>query len=42
MKNTYRTIYINSEYLFKEKKSKFYGYAFPCARNKKIKYYIES
>ena len=42
MKNTYRTIDIKSDYLLKEKKSKFYGYAFPVSSIKKIKFHIES
>jgi len=42
MKNTYRTIDIKSEYLLKEKQSKFYGYAFPVSDTEKIKYYIQS
>jgi uncharacterized YigZ family protein len=29
MANTYRTINVNSEYLLKEKQSKFFGYVFP-------------
>ena len=41
MKNTYRTIDIESEYLLKEKQSKFYGYAFPVSNTEKIKYYIK-
>ena len=31
MKKTYRTININSEYLLKEKQSKFFGFAFPVS-----------
>ena len=42
MKNTYRTIDIESEYLLKEKQSKFYGYAFPVSNTEKIKFYIQS
>ena len=42
MKNTYRTIDIKSEYLLKEKQSKFYGYAFPVSNTEKIKFYIQS
>ena len=42
MKNTYRTIDIKSEYLLKEKQSKFYGYAFPVSDTEKIKYCIQS
>tara|TARA_B100000768_G_scaffold71660_1_gene68668 strand:+ start:82 stop:675 length:594 start_codon:yes stop_codon:yes gene_type:complete len=42
MKNTYRTIGIKSDYLLKEKQSKFYGYAFPVSNTEKIKLYIES
>ena len=42
MKNTYRTIDIKSDYLLKEKQSKFYGYAFPVSDTEKIKFYIES
>ena len=42
MKNTYRTIDIESKYLLKEKQSKFYGYAFPVSDTEKIKYYIQS
>ena len=41
MKNTYRTINISSDYLLKEKKSKFYGYSFPVSDTKKIKSFIE-
>ena len=40
MKNTYRTIDIKSDYLLKEKQSKFYGYAFPVSDTKKIKSFI--
>ena len=40
MKNTYRTINISSDYLLKEKKSKFYGYSFPVSDTKKIKSFI--
>ena len=42
MKNTYRTINISSDYLLKEKQSKFYGYSFPVSDTEKIKFYIES
>jgi len=42
MKNTYQTIDIKSEYLLKEKQSKFYGYAFPVSNTEKIKFYIQS
>tara|TARA_B100001059_G_scaffold74587_1_gene72176 strand:+ start:74 stop:679 length:606 start_codon:yes stop_codon:yes gene_type:complete len=42
MKNTYRTIDIESEYLLKEKQSKFYGYAFPVSNTEKIKFHIQS
>ena len=42
MKNTYRTIDIESEYLLKEKQSKFYGYAFHVSNTEKIKFYIQS
>ena len=42
MKNTYRTIDIESDYLLKEKQSKFYGYAFPVSNTEKIKFYIQS
>ena len=42
MKNTYRTIDIESNYLLKEKQSKFYGYAFPVSNTDKIKFYIHS
>ena len=42
MKNTYRTIDIKSEYLLKEKQSKFYGYAFAVTDTEKIRYYIQS
>lgn len=41
MKNTYRTIERNSEYLFKEKQSKFFGYAFPVSEIQIIKIYID-
>jgi uncharacterized YigZ family protein len=40
MKNTYRTINISSDYLLKEKQSKFYGYSFPVSDTKKIKSFI--
>ena len=40
MKNTYRTINISSDYLLKEKKSKFYGYSFTVSDTKKIKSFI--
>ena len=40
MINTYRTININSDYLLKEKQSKFYGYSFPVSDTKKIKSFI--
>lgn len=40
MKNTYRTIKRNSEYLFKEKQSKFFGYAFPVSEIQIIKTHI--
>ena len=42
MKNTYRTIDIESDYLLKEKQSKFYGYAFPVSNSDKVKFYIKS
>ena len=42
MKNTYRTIDIESNYLLKEKQSKFYGYAFPVSNSDKVKFYIQS
>ena len=42
MKNTYRTINISSDYLLKEKQSKFYGYSFPVSDTEKIKFYIGS
>ena len=42
MKNTYRTIDIESDYLLKEKQSKFYGYAFPVSNSDKVKFYIQS
>lgn len=41
MKNTYRTISINSECLLKEKQSKFFGYAFPVSDAEVIKIRIE-
>ena len=40
MINTYRTINISSDYLLKEKQSKFYGYSFPVSDTKKIKSFI--
>ena len=40
MKNTNRTINISSDYLLKEKQSKFYGYSFPVSDTKKIKSFI--
>ena len=42
MKNTYRTIDINSECLLKEKQSKFYGYAFPISDIESVKSSIDS
>lgn len=42
MKNTYRTIDIESDYLLKEKQSKFYGYAFPVSNTEKIKFCIQT
>ncbi|KRO87611.1 MAG: YigZ family protein [Bacteroidetes bacterium] len=41
MKNTYRTINIKAEFLFKEKQSKFFGYAFPVSEHEDIKKQIE-
>ena len=40
MKNTYRTINTNSEYLFKEKQSRFLGFAFPVSKIQTIKTHI--
>ena len=37
MGNTYRTISTNSEYLLKEKQSKFFGYAFPISDIEEVK-----
>ena len=42
MKNTYRTIDVKSEYLLKEKQSKFYGYAFPISDIESVKSSIDS
>ncbi|MFQ3351573.1 MAG: putative YigZ family protein [Candidatus Marivariicella framensis] len=41
MKKTYRTININSESLFKEKQSKFFGFAFPVSEIQAIKKHID-
>ena len=41
MANTYRTINVNSEYLLKEKQSKFFGYAFPVSEIEEVKISIE-
>ena len=41
MKKTYRTININSEYLLKEKQSKFFGFAFPVSEIQAIKTHID-
>jgi len=41
MKKTYRTININSESLFKEKQSKFFGFAFPVSEIQAIKTHID-
>ena len=41
MKNTYRTINRNSEYLLKESQSKFFGYAFPVLNTEVIKNRID-
>ena len=41
-KDTYRTIaYASEEVLFKEKNSKFYGYAFPITTEEEVKEHIE-
>ena len=42
MKNTYRTFDVKSEYLLKEKQSKFYGYAFPIAGIESVKSSLDS
>ena len=42
MKNTYRTFDVKSEYLLKEKQSKFYGYAFPIAGVESVKSSLDS
>jgi len=41
MKKTYRTININSESLFKEKQSKFFGFAFSVSEIQAIKKHID-
>ncbi len=42
LKDTYRTIDASSEeILFKEKNSKFYGYAFPVSKEEEIKTHLE-
>ena len=41
MENTFRTISANSQYLLKEKKSKFFGYAFPLSEIEEVKISIE-
>jgi uncharacterized YigZ family protein len=41
MANTYRTINVNSEYLLKEKQSKFFGYVFPVLDIEIIKKHID-
>ena len=41
MENTFRTISANSQYLLKEKQSKFFGYAFPVSEIEEVKISIE-
>ncbi len=42
MKDTYKTIaFASDEILFKEKNSKFYGYAFPASNEDQIKIHLE-
>jgi putative IMPACT (imprinted ancient) family translation regulator len=42
LKDTYKTIALPSEeILFKEKNSKFYGYAFPVTSEEEIKIHLE-
>ena len=41
MENTFRTISASSQYLLKEKQSKFFGYAFPVSEIEEVKISIE-